>query len=171
MLGRFGVSLLSDQGLRGQQYITRVVGTRLGPTPLPLHPPSTPVALPVSFLTMTVTYSAPTCGRPPTNKALLVGISYPHGTEGNDQELDPLPTSIPNVNMFKQFIQGELSLSAHCIRDSHRPFMLDHWGYTDIVVMTDEDGVEERMQPTRANLVRTLPQLYKSSICPNCNFF
>jgi hypothetical protein len=32
--------------------------------------------------------------------------------------------------------------------------LLEHCGYTDIVLMTDEEGVEERYQPTEANLVR-----------------
>ena len=110
---------------------------------------------------------APTCDRSPTKKALLIGISYPHGTEGNSQKLDPIPTSIPNINMFKKFIQGEFSLSPHCTRNSYSSFMLDHWGYTDIVVMTDDDGVERRMQPTRDNLVRPFPQLFQTTMYPS----
>lgn len=44
---------------------------------------------------------------------------------------------------------------------------LDHWGYTDITVITDEDGVEERLRPTAANLVPLFLQSYPRSMCPD----
>jgi hypothetical protein len=73
---------------------------------------------------MTVEYSATTRGRSTKMKALLVGIGYPNGVEGNGQAvLDPIPTSIPNVKKFKEFIQGELFLSVHCTRNSDGPFV------------------------------------------------
>ena len=118
---------------------------------------------------MSVSYSARTRRRSITKKALLVGISYHDIAEGlgSGEEWGSIPTSIPNVKKFKQFIRGELHLPAHCIRHSHSPSMLDCWGYTNIIVMTDEVGVEERLRPTEANLVRPFPQSYQTFTYPN----
>ncbi|KAF9787772.1 caspase domain-containing protein [Thelephora terrestris] len=88
---------------------------------------------------MTNNYNATIRRRPTTKRALLVGISY---RNWGGQEWGRLPTSIPNVKKFKDFLQG-------------------HRGYADaeITVMTDEDGVEERLQPTRANLKHQIEAL------------
>lgn len=88
---------------------------------------------------MAVYCQAAARGRSSTKKALLVGICYDNQTEGSE-EFEPIPTSIPNVRKFKQFLQ-------------------DYWGYTDITVMTDEDGVEENLQPTTHNLEREIKAL------------
>ncbi|KAF9787770.1 caspase domain-containing protein [Thelephora terrestris] len=104
---------------------------------------------------MTVEYSATTRGRSTKKKALLVGIGYPNGVEGNGQAvLDPIPTSIPNVKKFKEFIQ-------------------DHWDYADadITVMTDEDGTEERLQPTEDNLMREIRGLCRRAEPGNRRIF
>lgn len=44
-------------------------------------------------------------------------------------------------------------------------------GYTDITVMTDEDGVEEKYQPTKSNLVRHFLQPRPKPAHPNNSFF
>jgi hypothetical protein len=64
---------------------------------------------------------------------LLIGIGY-HRRGG---KWDPIPTSIPNVKNFAKFLR-------------------EHRGYTNIVVMTDEEEVEERYQPTKVNLRREI---------------
>ena len=43
--------------------------------------------------------------RSSTKKALLVGICHDNQTE-DDQEFESIPTSIPDVRKFKQFLQG-----------------------------------------------------------------
>ena len=48
--------------------------------------------------------------------------------------------------------------------------MLDRWEYTDIIVMTDEVGVEGGLRPTEANLVRPFPQLYQTFTYPDGTF-
>ena len=105
-------------------------------------------------------------GRSPTKKALLVGISYHNETESCCQDpLGPIPTSIPTVKRLEAFLQGWFSPSTHDIIDSQVPSCpLDHCGYTDITAMTDEAGVEERLQPTRDNMVRSFPQSYQISM-------
>ena len=49
-------------------------------------------------------------------------------------------------------------------------WLLEHEGYTDIVVMTDEVGVDELYQPTTDNLVRSLPQVRPGSTYPDDTF-
>jgi len=51
------------------------------------------------------------------------------------------------------------------------PRLTESQGYTDITVMTDEEGVEERYQPTKSNLVRNFPQPLPTSPAPNNPFF
>ena len=51
------------------------------------------------------------------------------------------------------------------------PRLTESQGYTDITVMTDEEGVEERYQPTKSNLVRNFPQPLPTSTAPNNTFF
>ena len=118
-----------------------------------------PIALPVSFSTMPG-------GRSPTKKALLVGISYHSETESCCQDpLGPIPTSIPTVKRLEAFLQGWFSPSTHDIIGSQdHSCSLDYCRYTDITVMTDEEGVEGRLQPTRDNMVRSFPQSYQISM-------
>lgn len=82
----------------------------------------------------------PARGRSTTKKALLVGISYDNRKGRNGETLEHIPTSIPNVRNFKKFLE-------------------ERWGYTNIVVMTDEAGVEERFKPTKTNLKREIKVL------------
>ena len=51
------------------------------------------------------------------------------------------------------------------------PPLTEFQGYSDITVMTDEEGVEERYQPTKSNLVRNLPQPPPTSTNLNNPFF
>ena len=108
--------------------------------------------------------------RSATKKALLVGISYRNGTEGNGYEWGPIPTSIPNVKKFKKFIKGEFPPPAHNTRSSHGPFMLERWGYTNITVMTDKVGVKEKLRPTQANVVRPFPRPSPTFTYPDNSF-
>ena len=86
-------------------------------------------------------------------KALLVGIGYNY--HKGSGKLDPIPTSIPNVKKMAIFLKGGRSLSFTALAHSHNPlYLLEHCGYTDIIIMTDEDGVPEKLQPTKINLVR-----------------
>ena len=100
-------------------------------------------------------YDLPRRGRPATRKALLIGIGYRNSEGESVQEWGPIPTSIPNVKKFKTFLEGILSFSPHTVPNF--PSLSAYWGYTDIVMMTDEDGVQERLLPTKINLVRHFP--------------
>ena len=60
-------------------------------------------------------------------------------------------------SLFKVIYPSQLATSV-----THSPFAIDTWGYTDIVVMTDEDGVEEGLRPTMVNLVRPFSRSYQN---------
>ena len=53
-----------------------------------------------------------------------------------------------------------------------QPFhaFLGRYGYTDIVIMTDEDGTEEKYRPTKKNLVRPISQPHSGPAYPNDTF-
>ena len=123
-----GVLICLSVGTIGRQ-------TEFSPSPL-LDPvvetlPPTPVS-----------YSARAHRRSTTKKALLVGISYRDIAEGlgSGEEWGSIPTSIPNVKKFEQFIRGELCLPTHCIRNSqpfyarplgvHRHYRYDRRGWS-----------------------------------------
>jgi len=90
-------------------------------------------------------------------KALLVGIRY-DCNEGAE-EWGLIPTSFANVKRFAAFLKSECFLSSCVFIYPHHPFvLLVRYEYTDIVIMTDEDGVEETYRPTKQNLVRPSPQ-------------
>jgi hypothetical protein len=102
---------------------------------------------------MTIIPIIPASARSSTKKALLIGIGY-HKREG---ESDFIPTSTPNVKQLATFLRGERYLPPRLpLTHTTTSRLLEHCGYTDtdIVLMTDEEGVEERYQPTEANLVR-----------------
>ncbi|KAF9652770.1 peptidase C14 [Thelephora ganbajun] len=84
--------------------------------------------------------SIPTRGRSTEKKALLIGISYHKGSGRPGEKLEPIPTSIPNVTKFAAFLK-------ECC------------GFTNTVVMTDEDGVGKRYRPTKRNLKREIRAL------------
>jgi hypothetical protein len=111
----------------------------------------------------------PTRGRSTTKKALLIGIAYRAGTGRQGQTLEYIPTSVPNVRAFEKFLRGGHSLSSPIISLTYTtPSRLtESQGYTDITVMTDEEGVEEKYQPTKSNLVRNFPQPLPTSTDPN----
>ena len=113
----------------------------------------------------------PACLYTPTRvekKALLVGISYNRERGG---KWDPIPTSIPNVKKIEGFLKGERPLLPSIFVRSHHTLMpLGKCGYGDIVILTDEDGVEERYWPTKTNLVRPLPGSHPGSTYLNNTF-
>ena len=113
-----------------------------------------------------------TTKKPLTKKALLIGIGYDSGIGRDGQQLDHIPTSIPNVRAFAEFLRGERSFSFLIFSHLHNTLCLPEFrGYTDITVMTDEDGVEERYQPTKSNLVRHFLQPRPKPTDPNNSFF
>ena len=102
---------------------------------------------------MAVICNMPVPCRPNTKKALLIGIGY-HKQEGAN---DFIPTSTPNVKQLATFLRGERYLPPRLsLAHTTTSRLPEHCGYTDtdIVLMTDEEGVEERYQPTEINLVR-----------------
>jgi hypothetical protein len=105
---------------------------------------------------MTVIQNIPASGRSNTKKALLIGISYHKEEKGHDH----IPTSIPNARKFATFLRGEHTLPPSILSRLRTvlPPLLEHCGYMDIVVMTDEEGGDIRLQPTKNNLVRPFPQ-------------
>ena len=96
---------------------------------------------------------------------MLVGIGYRNRVGREGTALDPIPTSIPNVRAFEKFLKGTCSLSylIPCLSHNATEFQ----DYTNIIVMTDEDGVEEKYQPTKDNLVRRFSWSRPISTHPN----
>jgi hypothetical protein len=68
-------------------------------------------------------YDIPSRGRQVTKKALLVGIGYCNERGREGRKLESIPTSIPNVQKFKEFLQGECPLSSPTIPNLNNPFM------------------------------------------------
>lgn len=100
-----------------------------------------------------------------TKRALLVGISY--DCPEMEGVWDEIPTSITNVKMIAAFLRGKCHLSSP-FSSTHAALV--HCGYTDIVIMTDEAGVEERYRPTKINMVRILPPPRPIFTYPNSTF-
>ena len=69
------------------------------------------------------------------------------------QHRSPMPRNSPRSLEVNAPFHPQLSLTY-----ATHSCLLDR-GYTSIVEMTDEDGVEERYRPTKANLVRPPPDL------------
>ena len=90
------------------------------------------------------------------------------GSEGKDRGWIASPHRSPMLGRSKHSSEVDIP--------SHPRFSLTHTiplrltesqGYSDITVMTDEEGVEERYQPTKCNLVRNFPQPLPTSTAPN----
>jgi hypothetical protein len=117
---------------------------------------------------MTIIPNIPASARSSTKKALLIGISYHKGEKGRDH----IPTSIPNARKFAAFLRGEHTLPPSILSRLHTvlPRRLEHCGYTDIVMMTDEEGGDIKLQPTKDNLVRPFPRSHPGFTYANNSF-
>ena len=131
--------------------------------------------------------SSRTLGQPPiTNLWYLIILRYSLAAARPQRKLcsSESPTGLGPEDEDRGWITsphlspmlGHSKHSSEVVTPSHYRFSLTYTaprrltesqGYTDITVMTDEEGVEEKYQPTKSNLVRNFPQPLPTSTAPN----
>ena len=152
---RFNAPLSSQKDvLGGYKYGQRSTQSPKSPTPTsvltPLRFPSTPCPTTVAYRP---------AATPLRRKLYSLELPTVLEQEGKDRSWDTSPHPSPMLGHSNR--SSEVGTPFHLsfsLTYPTPPPLTEFQGYSDITVMTDEEGVEERYQPTKSNLVRNLPQ-------------